>query len=170
MRLKWFWVGLLCATLLHSACLVRAQHEDYPEEEETAVDDNGQDQVAGEDLIPTADDEQTTHDDPPPPAEEDLKEDPPTEEHVEEVEAEEVEPSAGNEDHESVDMALKPVLGSKRSGNYYFDDDYYSSNYDVDINYDWSKYREMEEEGSELLRENRCFPQKVMKTIRHSFR
>lgn len=140
MRLKWFWVGLLCATLLHSACLVGAQHEDYPDEEETAAFDNAMMVIDdSRPLIPTADEEETTHDDPPPPAEENLTEDQPNEAHVEEVETEQLEPSAGNEDHESVDIGLKPIIGAKRSGNYYFDDDYYSSNYDVDINYDWSK-------------------------------
>lgn len=143
MRLKWFLVAFLCVTLLHSACVVRAQHEDYVEEEEETnvqdVADAGDEGTAGEDLMESpvveeSEDPPEPADDPPPPEEAIEEEQEPQTEDVETIETHQ-------ESTDDVEVDTQPKIGSRKSGNYYFDDDYYNSNYDVDINYDWSKFK-----------------------------
>lgn len=139
MRLKWFWVAFLCVTLLHSALVVRAQHEDYPEEE--GEEDKN---VAGsEDMIEVGENAEEVApsepaDDPPPPEEEPQVEEVQEQPETEEVQVEALEPN--QDDVTDVDVGVQPKIGARKSGNYYFDEDYYSGNYDVDLNYDWSKY------------------------------
>lgn len=135
MRLKWFLVAFLCVTILHSACVVRAEHEDYPEEDE----DTNKDVAGSEDLMDMGEnaEEIVPAEDPPPPEEEPPAPEPEAvESETEDVQVEAVEP---NQDVTDVDVGVQPKIGARKSGNYYFDEDYYSSNYDVDINYDWSK-------------------------------
>lgn len=133
MRLKWFLVTFLCVAILHSACVVRAEHEDYPEEDE----DTNKDVGGSEDLMELAEnaEEIVPAEDPPPPEEEPSVPEA-VESETEDVQVEAVEP---NQDVTDVDVGVQPKIGARKSGNYYFDEDYYSSNYDVDINYDWSK-------------------------------
>lgn len=138
MRLKWFLVTFLCVTLLHSACVVRAEHEDYVDEDqevETAIEDT-ESAAGNEDLtdtvIHTADD---SEDPPPPPPEQE-------EVDVEEIEQQHAQPEEETEEVSQVEDIPqgKVRIGGRKSGNYYFDDDYYNGNYDVDVNYDWSKW------------------------------
>lgn len=135
MRLKWFLVAFLCVTILHSAFVVRAEHEDYPEEDE----DTNKDVAGSEDLMDMGEnaEEIVPAEDPPPPEKEPPAPEPEAvESETEDVQVEAVEP---NQDVTDVDVGVQPKIGARKSGNYYFDEDYYSSNYDVDINYDWSK-------------------------------
>lgn len=148
MRLKWFLVAFLCVTLLNSALVVRAQHEN----EEDNEDEGAMKEVEGdEDMIETRDVpdavEEATADDGPVEEEEKEEQDPPSEDspppeeegQAQESDVEEVEVNApASSDVEGTNERPKPKVG-RRLGNYYYDEDYYSSNYDVDVNYDWSE-------------------------------
>lgn len=141
MRLKWFLVALLSFALLHSVSQVRAQHEDYPEDD-NEDEQPAQDVLVGdhEDLIETSVDEikiSETAVDPPPPQEEFVAEE--EQQHAPEIEeVEAIAPDAGAAS--DVDSDVKPQIKGRKMGNYYFDEDYYNSNYDVDLNYDWSEF------------------------------
>lgn len=145
MRFKWFFVAILCLTLLQSALVVRAQHEN--EEDDEGLVDNGDLIEAGDEDSPIAppDDAVVDNEEEPPPPEDPviLEEE---EEQQDEInkDIEQVEEEDGTAPNQDVDVDVptrgkNPLLGSRRSGNYYFDEDYYAGNYDVDINYDWSE-------------------------------
>lgn len=138
MRLKWFLVTFLCVTLLHSAFVVRAQHEDYADEDEENAEKTVE---VNEDMIETDDAVPEEPAEPEPIPEEEHAAPPEEEPEVEEVRSEADPPSNDglNTDVEVDSVPQKSLIGSRKLGNYYYDEDYYSSNYDVDINYDWSK-------------------------------
>ena len=139
MRLKWLFVTILCATLLHSAIVVRAEHEDAVDEEEVG-------EAAAQDVAEVSEDlmDATIHEDhqdppPEPPAEDSEAHQEPAEEPLEDTEVEAIEPHAADPSTDDVEVDSVPKISGRRSGNYYFDDDYYNGNYDVDLNYNWGK-------------------------------